>query len=79
MRPLIPLCLLLAAACGSSATAGSGTGAPQEPFPTDPPSEIGGERPAAVVRPLDYDPQTSYPLVILLHGYGFSGVAEASY
>ncbi len=79
MRSLVPLCLLLAAACGSSATAGSGTGAPQEPFLPNPTTEIGGERPAAVVRPADYDPRRSYPLVLLLHGYGFSGAVQDSY
>ncbi|MCS5638000.1 MAG: alpha/beta hydrolase-fold protein [Myxococcota bacterium] len=41
-------------------------------FSADPPAEVGGSRPARVHRPQDYDPTRSYPLVLLLHGYGWS-------
>ncbi len=41
--------------------------------------EIGGERPAQVQIPSDYDPTTRYPLVIVLHGYGASGRLQALY
>lgn len=71
--------LLLAlwiAACGSSAT-GPADMAPE--FPTDPASEVGGERPAAVYRPSDYDSAQSYPLVLLLHGFGSIGWVQDAY
>jgi polyhydroxybutyrate depolymerase len=42
------------------------------------PRTIGGERPANVVLPSDYD-GTPRPLVILLHGYGASGSAQDLY
>lgn len=42
------------------------------------PTTIGGDRPANVVLPRDYD-GTPRPLVILLHGYGASGGAQDLY
>jgi polyhydroxybutyrate depolymerase len=45
-------------------------------YSANPPKEIGGERPAAVVLPDDYSPAKKYPLVILLHGYGANAVVQ---
>lgn len=45
----------------------------------DLPSEIGGDRPARVVVPRDYDPSTPAPLLILLHGYSANGAAQDLY
>lgn len=42
------------------------------------PMRIGGDRPASVVLPRDYD-GTPRPLIILLHGYGASGSAQDLY
>ncbi|MAQ15731.1 MAG: hypothetical protein CMN30_13175 [Sandaracinus sp.] len=44
-----------------------------------PPTTIGGERPATVRIPTDYDASGSYPLVVLLHGYGASGSVQELY
>ena len=40
---------------------------------------VGGERPAEVHRPSDYDPTQPYPLVILLHGFGTMGWVQDVY
>jgi polyhydroxybutyrate depolymerase len=42
------------------------------------PSTVGGDRPASVVYPADWD-GTPLPLFILLHGYGASGVVQDGY
>lgn len=39
-------------------------------FDPDPTTTLGGDRPAEVLLPADYDVSREYPLVILLHGYG---------
>src|SRR4051812_3323016 len=39
-------------------------------YAPDPPTELGGDRPAAVLLPADYTIDRAWPLVILLHGYG---------
>ncbi len=40
---------------------------------------IGGDRPADVVIPEDYDPNGSYPVVVLLHGYSVNSTAQDFY
>ncbi|MCB9552008.1 MAG: hypothetical protein H6705_09020 [Myxococcales bacterium] len=40
---------------------------------------IGGDRPAEVLLPSDYDPAVAYPLVMVLHGYGASGRLQAGF
>jgi polyhydroxybutyrate depolymerase len=40
---------------------------------------IGGARPAMVEIPADYDSNTSYPLVVVLHGRGASGLIQSFY
>ena len=66
--------------CGSSGYGpGSGEGESPPTFSADPVTEIGGERPAQVYRPSDYDPAKSYPLVFLLHGFGTPGWVQDAY
>lgn len=44
-----------------------------------PPTSIGGDRPAVVYAPSDYDPSKAWPLVILLHGYSANGFVQNIY
>jgi polyhydroxybutyrate depolymerase len=44
-----------------------------EDFPRNPPEELGEDRIAKVYTPSDYDRTNSYPLVVMLHGYGANG------
>jgi polyhydroxybutyrate depolymerase len=61
---------------GSAEDAGPEVEVDLREFPADPPASVGGERPAAVNAPSDYDPSREYPVVLLLHGYGASGAAQ---
>ncbi len=47
--------------------------------PSNPPLSIGTDRPAQVQIPSNYDPNTRYPLMIALHGYGIDGAIAATY
>ncbi|MCB9612961.1 MAG: alpha/beta fold hydrolase [Sandaracinus sp.] len=89
--PATSLALLLALGCGGDddlpalddggttpADAGTTEDAATTPDAGSLPTEIGGDRPANVVLPRDYD-GTPRPLVILLHGYGASGSAQDLY
>ncbi|UCH29247.1 MAG: prolyl oligopeptidase family serine peptidase [Myxococcales bacterium] len=68
--------LILAAALGCSTDNDSGTG----DFSPDPPLVIGtDERPASVAIPQDYDPEVTYPLLMVLHGRGADGQTQAGY
>ncbi|MDH3726114.1 MAG: alpha/beta hydrolase-fold protein [Myxococcales bacterium] len=78
---------------GSSDTTGDGVGGDggteMVPFdcdtpapancPTAPPDSIDAERPADALVPTDYAPSARYPLVIVLHGLGSFGSANAIY
>lgn len=46
---------------------------------SNPPVTIGGERPAMVQIPSDYDNNTRYPLVMVLHGRGATGFIQSLY
>lgn len=46
---------------------------------SNPPLSIGGERPAQVQIPGNYDVNTRYPLVVVLHGFGANGFLESLY
>jgi len=61
--------------CGGSDSANTGgTGGTRgQDFLADPPLMIGGERPAAVDIPREYDPTVAHPLVVFLHGFGTVG------
>lgn len=43
------------------------------------PGSLGDDRPAALYVPSSYDPEATWPLVILLHGYGVNGMLQAAY
>lgn len=74
MRRLTPFALspaLLLAACSSSEP----SPAPLEEEPVDL-SPLGGDRPVEPYVPASYKPGTPAPLVILLHGFGASGLLQ---
>jgi polyhydroxybutyrate depolymerase len=88
------LALAMVLGCGStdSSNAGSsggtggaagmgGAGGTRGPvFSANPPLTIGGERPAEVEIPRDYDPTVEHPLVVVLHGFGpFGGRIQAGF
>lgn len=68
---------------GAGADAGAadtaGPDVEEQRFPDEPLEVIGGERPATVTVPLDYDAAESWPAVLLLHGFGASGVLQDRY
>jgi polyhydroxybutyrate depolymerase len=88
MKRILPL-LVLAAAVGcsdsnqnSGGTSGAGgsAGVGGSNFSPDPPRTIGGDRPAIVEIPRDYDPSVSHPLLIVLHGFGpYTGVIQSAF
>ena len=55
--------------------------APSEDLPVDEelPAFLGGDRPAKVVLPSNYDPSVQWPLLVLLHGYGLTGEIQDLY
>lgn len=92
LRSLVLLTLLAAAsACGSSdATpdgsvdagpdaASDGAADATADAAMDLPRILGGDRPARVIVPPDYDGSESWPVVLLLHGYTASGLAQDAY
>lgn len=60
---------LLLVACSSTTPA-------DEPAPPVDDSPLGGSRPVEPLLPSSYDPEVPVPLLILLHGYGASGLAN---
>ncbi len=67
---------------GSAGVAGNGGagGAGGNDFSPNPPTVIGTEdRPASVAIPRDYDADTTYPLLMVLHGAGADGQTQAGY
>lgn len=70
--PCIVVVALLVWGCGDD------DGSRRAPLNPDPPLVIGagGGRPASVVLPADYNIDTEYPLVILLHGFGANAQAQ---
>jgi polyhydroxybutyrate depolymerase len=81
MKMLISILVLaMALGCGSSDESNGAGGTGGQVFSANPPLTIGGdERPADVEIPNDYDPTVSYPLLIVLHGFGADGRTEAVY
>jgi polyhydroxybutyrate depolymerase len=45
----------------------------------DRPTVFGGDRPVELSVPAGFDPEQQYPLVLLLHGYGASGLVQTAY
>ena len=74
--------LLGAAACSSTTHSASDAGSPDSGSPLDAGSADGGlisGRPYGFHIPTSYQPGTPAPLLIMLHGYGASGVTEDLY
>jgi polyhydroxybutyrate depolymerase len=67
MRKRIALAFVCFAACGGSDD------------PADRPVVFGGDRPVQLQVPSDFDESHSYPLVMILHGYGVSGSVQQSF
>jgi polyhydroxybutyrate depolymerase len=90
--PVLKTLRLLLAACSIAALAACSDGSDNkiveallsgcadtsscDPNPT---LEIGGDRPSAVYIPSDYDPNTRYPLIVVLHGIGTNARMESFY
>jgi len=66
MRRFLLPALLLAACGGSDA-------------PTDRPTTFGGDRPVQLQVPSDFSEDQTYPLVIILHGYGIGGIVQQGF
>ncbi|MFK8000954.1 MAG: PHB depolymerase family esterase [Polyangiales bacterium] len=64
---------------GPSDAGASDAGSDAGPTDAGPPTTIGGERPARVAVPRDYDPETPTPLLIVLHGYTATGELQNLY
>ena len=65
---------------GNTGGSGGAGGTGGQDFSPDPPLVIGGERPATVDIPLDYDPNVTHPLLVFLHGFGtVAGVPQAAF
>ncbi len=88
LASLLLLALPLTLGCGgddgSSGVGGTpgtgGAGGAGQVFSANPPLVLAeDERPAMVAIPSDYDPETSYPLLILLHGAGAWGELQANF
>lgn len=62
--------LLLLLACTNAPPGDSAPSGEIPVFDPNPPTEIGGTRPAPVFLPSDYTVDREWPLVIMLHGYG---------
>jgi poly(3-hydroxybutyrate) depolymerase len=72
----LALALSVSVSCGTCDSTSTGG----QVFSEDPPLTIGGERPAPVVIPRDYDPGVAHPLVIVLHGFGpYTGVIQSAF
>lgn len=57
----------------------SDAGSDAGPSDAGPPTVVGGDRPARVAIPADYDPETPTPLLIVLHGYTATGELQNLY
>jgi len=63
------LLMLTAAACGGS----------DDDAPVSRPTSFGGARPVTLQVPVDFDETRTYPLVMILHGYGANGFVQQAY
>lgn len=84
------LSILLASGCSSGGNGGGGPGDTEFPSElsgcadtdscaSNPPLQIGKERPAQVQIPANYTPTKRYPVIVVLHGYLTSGKIESLY
>jgi polyhydroxybutyrate depolymerase len=80
IRGMLAVCVL-GAACGGGATPSTpdAAAAIDAAPPDGRPSELGGDRPVQMEGPVALTPGTLYPLVLVLHGYGASGLLQSAY
>jgi len=72
--------LLLLLGCGDDDGGPTDMATESDAGPPPLPTRIGpDEREARVTLPSDYDPAGSYPVVMLLHGYGATGLVQGAY
>lgn len=80
MRNACILASLLWVACGDDGDPAVDMAVAIDAGPPPPPSEIGPEeRPASVRLPGEYDSSGNYPIVMVLHGNGASGLIQGAY
>lgn len=83
MRSLPLLFLVLGACTGTDGDLVDTDPADTEPDPrfdrSNWPAEVGGDRPARVVAPADWDGETLLPVVMLLHGYSANATIQDAY
>ncbi len=75
MRSWSPLLLAALLACAEDTPSTDDTG-PDKVYDPNPSLVVGGDRPTDVLLPAGYDVNERYPLVVLLHGYGASGLLQ---
>ena len=76
----VNLCLLggLLLACAAFPT-GCGDSGSAQSFPATPRTVFGGDRPVTLQVPSTYDSSHAVPLLVILHGYGASGMIQEQY
>ncbi len=68
--------LLSLFACGGSDAQDSGLQDDPRFDPSNWPTELGGERPASVITPAEYDGSSELPVILMLHGYAVPGMFQ---
>lgn len=68
MKYLGPIAFTLLAACGGSSDG-----------PTERPMTFGGDRPVQLQVPSDFSEDRTYPVIMILHGYGVSGFIQQTF
>jgi polyhydroxybutyrate depolymerase len=73
---LFAIAIAITAACGSSDGNSADAG---DVRPDARPAALGGDRPVSVEAPSQLEPGRTYPLIVVLHGYGANGFVQAAY
>ncbi len=71
MRRALALCVVLASAAACTSD--------DDTPPIERPTDFGGARPVSLQVPSDFDPARSYPLLVILHGYGANSFLQQGY
>lgn len=72
MKQIKALAMVLGAACGGACGGGSDA-------PADRPTTFGGDRPVQLQVPSDFSEDQTYPVVMILHGYGVGGFVQQTF
>lgn len=70
---------VLAIVLGACGDGGGGDDGGDDGDDTPPPTTYGGDRPVELQLPAGYDETQEYPLVMVLHGYGATGLLQTAY